>query len=315
MIVTFVSSLSFRAGLSLTLLGYLASQIDMAEAARGIVAIRPAHLAGALGLVALDRILMLCRWVLLVHRANLALSLKSTVWVFLVGSYLGNLLPAGVGSDAARAYLLAQRTDRGVESIALVAIDRYLGLCSLALLATIGLVVWTGQTDPGLQRWSYVLAGVVTLGAVGLLWADRLLLLVPRRYTRQGWATLALRLADALGQYRDRLPLVSMLLTLSVVVQVVRVLQAYVLGRGLGIDVGFSYYLAVMPIGILAILLPISIGGFGVAQGVIVWLLRPVGVPEPQAFALSTLFVLTGLLSTLPGALLYLRSRSQGVAS
>ena len=316
MIVTFVSSVWFRAGLTLALLGYLASQIDMTEAARGIVTIKPAHLAGALGLVAFDRTLMLCRWVLLVRRANMALSLKSTVWVFLVGSYLGNLLPSGVGSDAARAYLLSRRTERGVESIALVAIDRYLGLCSLAVLATIGLVVWTSQTDPELQRWSYLLAGVVIAGAVGLLWADRVLrTLVPARWDRPRWATQALRLADALGQYRDRLPLVSLLLALSVVVQVVRVLQAYVLGRGLGIDVSFSYYLAVMPIGILAILLPVSIAGFGVGQSVIVWLLRPVGVPDEQSFALSTLFILTGLLSTLPGALLYLRSRSRGVAS
>ena len=102
---------------------------------------------------------------------------------------------------------------------------------------------------------------------------------------------------------------------LSVIVQIVRVTQAYVLGNGLGIDVDFSYYLAFMPVGILAILLPISIGGFGVAQGVIVWLLRPVGVPDAQSFALSTLYLLTGLVSTLPGALLYLRSRSRGVTS
>ena len=310
-----VSSVWFRAGLSLALLGFLASRIDMAEAARAIVSIMPAHLVGALALVALDRVLMICRWVLLVRQAEMALSLKSAVWVFLVGSYLGNLLPSGVGSDAARAYLLSRRTERGVESIALVAIDRYLGLCSLALLATVGLVMWTGQTDPGLQRWSYALAGLVTLGAVGLLWADRLLgALVQARWTKLPWVTQALRLAEALGQYRNSPRLVSSLVALSVVVQVVRVLQAYVLGRGLGIDVGFSYYLAVMPIGILAILLPISIGGFGVAQGVIVWLLRPVGVPDPQSFALSTLFVLTGLLSTLPGALLYLRSRSRGSA-
>ena len=125
----------------------------------------------------------------------------------------------------------------------------------------------------------------------------------------------ALRLAEALGRYRTSPGLVSALTALSIVVQIVRVTQAYVLGNGLGIDVDFSYYLAFMPIGILAILLPISIGGFGVPQGVIVWLLRPVGVPDPQSFALSTLYLLTGLLSTIPGALLYLRSRSRGFAS
>ena len=170
------------------MLGYLASQIDMAEAARGLVAIDTAHLLIALALVVLDRALMICRWVLLIRRADMALSLKSAVWVFLVGSYLGNFLPSGVGGDAARAFVLARRTDRGIDSVALVAIDRYLGLYSLALLAAAGLVVWTGQGDSNLQRWSMALAVVVTLGAGGLLWADRLLaVVVPARWTMRTW--------------------------------------------------------------------------------------------------------------------------------
>lgn len=314
--MTFVTSVWFRAGLSAALLGYLASQIDMAEAARGLLAVNPAHLLAALALVVVDRALMICRWVLLIRRADMALSLKSAVWVFLVGSYLGNFLPSGVGGDAARVFVLTRRTERGIDSVALVAIDRCLGLYSLALLAAAGLVVWTGQVDPNLQRWSMALAVVVTLGAGGLLWADRLLAtVVPTRWTTQTGVNRVLRLAKALGHYRTSPGLVSALTMLSVIVQIVRVTQAYVLGNGLGIDVDFSYYLAFMPVGILAILLPISIGGFGVAQGVIVWLLRPVGVPDAQSFALSTLYLLTGLVSTLPGALLYLRSRSRGVTS
>ena len=275
------------------------------------------HLLTALALVVLDRTLMICRWVLLIRRADMALSLKSAVWVFLVGSYLGNFLPSsGVGGDAARAFVLARRTDRRIDSVALVAIDRYLGLYSLALLSAAGLVVWTGQIDPSLQRWSVALAVVVTLGAGALLWADRLLAaVVPTRWTARTWVSRALRLTEALGHYRTSPGLVSALAALSMVVQIIRVTQAWVLGDGLGIDVDFSYYLAFMPIGILAILLPISIGGFGVAQGVIVWLLRPVGVPDAQSFALSTLYLLTGLVSTLPGAVLYVRSRSRGFAS
>ena len=171
----------------------------MTEAARGIITIMPVHLVWALALVLVDRLLMICLWVLLLRRAEMALSLKSAVWVFLVGSYLGNLLPSGVGADAVRVCVLTQRTERGIDAIALVAIDRYLGLFSLAFLATAGLVVWTGQEDPGLQRWSYALAGLVILGAAGLLWADRLLrTLVPMRWTRQPWVSRALRLAAAL---------------------------------------------------------------------------------------------------------------------
>ena len=84
--------------------------------------------------------------------------------------------------------------------------------------------------------------------------------------------------------------------------------QAYLLGLGLGLTVPFRYYLLFMPIGLLMLLLPISISGFGLPQGVIVWLLRPMGVAEEQSFALSTLIVLTGLAGNLPGLILWLRA-------
>jgi hypothetical protein len=62
-----------------------------------------------------------------------------------------------------------------------------------------------------------------------------------------------------------------------------------------------------MPLGLLMLLLPISVSGFGLPQGVFVWMLRPVGVPDEASFALSTLIVLTGLAGNIPGLLLWLR--------
>ena len=100
-------------------------------------------------------------------------------------------------------------------------------------------------------------------------------------------------------------------LSLSVLVQVLRILQAWGLGLGLGIDVPLAYYFVFMPIGLLMLLLPLSVSGFGLPQGIIVWLLRPVGVAPATAFALSTLIVLSGIAGNLPGAWLYLRSRAR----
>ena len=208
---------------------------------------------------------------------------------------VGHLLPSGVGGDAAR----------GAEAIGLVVVDRYVGICSLALLAATGLVFWSNQAVPELQQ--------VSAGAAGLLWADRLLALAaPSRLAGRALMDRLVRFARTLGQYRRHGGLVAGLLALSFVVQVTRVLQAYVFGRGLGIDVAFSYYLAFMPVCILIILLPISIGGLGVAQGVTIALLRPVGVPDEQSFALSTILVLAALLSATPGALLLIRHRMAG---
>jgi hypothetical protein len=73
--------------------------------------------------------------------------------------------------------------------------------------------------------------------------------------------------------------------------------------------VPYSYFLLFMPLGLFMLLLPISISGFGVPQGVIVWLLRPMGVPNAQSFALATLIILTGLAGNLPGLFLWLRDK------
>jgi hypothetical protein len=64
-----------------------------------------------------------------------------------------------------------------------------------------------------------------------------------------------------------------------------------------------------MPIAMLVFLLPVSISGFGLPQAAIVWLLRPVGVPDAQSLALSTLLIVLGIVGNLPGALLYVVRR------
>ena len=306
-------SVWFRAAVSAALLSWLGARIDMDATVRSMAAITPSHLVTGLLLVALDRALMITRWVMLIRRFERTISIRSAVWVFLVGASVGHALPSGFGADAVRAYALAQRTARGADAVGLVVVDRYLGVCSLALLAAMGLVLWSNQAVPELQQVSAVLAAAVVAGAAGLLWADRLLALAARpRHEGNSLLVRAYGFARTLGQYRRHGRLVAALLALSFVVQVTRVLQAYVFGLGLGIDVAFSYYFAFMPVCILAALLPISIAGVGVAQGAMVALLRPVGVPDEQSFALSTILVLAALLSATPGALLLIRSRLAG---
>jgi len=129
---------------------------------------------------------------------------------------------------------------------------------------------------------------------------------MPAGAARTRWGRRIVGIGDAVGSYRQRPGTLGGVFALSVLVQAIRVLQGYGLGRGIGIPVSLTYYLVFMPIGLLMMLLPVSISGFGLPQGVIVWLLEPVGVPAADAFALSTLIVLLGLIGNLPGAFLYL---------
>lgn len=300
-----------RAAISAAVLAYLLSRIDAAASARAMAGVGLPALALVLGLVALDRAVMIRRFVLLLGAADLGVRPGAAARLFLVSSFVGSFLPAGVGADAARAWGLARQTARGSDALAAVLVDRLLGVVSLAALAALGLLVWT---PPGGRDWRLAAAAAVLLAAsAAALWADRAAraLLPPHWHDSRAGRRL-LRLCDAVGLYRGHRRALARVLGWSLTVQGLRVAQAYGLAYGLGLGVPFSYYLLVMPVGLLMLMLPVSVSGVGLPQGVIVWLLRPVGVPDEQSFALSTLIVLTGVAGNLPGLFLWLRRRQDG---
>lgn len=299
-----------RALLTGAILFYLASRIDMRQAGAAMLRLDPGAALLVLVLLAIDRAVMVWRWILLLRSSRTEVSAKSATWIYLVSSFVGSFLPAGVGADVMRAYTLGQRTAENSEAFASVAVDRVLGMVSIVMLGLAGVALWARRADPALWEPALTL-GLLAVGlTVGLFWADRVLrATLPSAWHGSSHGRRLLKLADALARYRGRGRTLALVMALSVTVQVLRVLEAYVLGRGIGIGVNFGYYLVFMPVGLLMLLLPISISGFGLPQGVIVWMLRPQGVADPQAFALSTLIVLTGLVGNLPGAWLYLRRR------
>jgi uncharacterized protein (TIRG00374 family) len=299
-----------RGLLTVAVLAIIAFKIDTRAAGEALLRLRPDAALAVLALLALDRTVMIGRWIILLRARGTQISTKSAAWIYLVSSFVGGFLPAGVGADVARAYSLTQRTARGSEAVASVAVDRLLGLLSIVVMGTIGALV-AGHQIEGLPPYLLpTVTAVVLIANLALLWSDRIIAVTAREGTvGAGLARQLIKLASALSQYRGHRAALWAVAGLSVVVQLLRILQAYLLGLGIGIDVPFSYYLLFMPVGLIALLLPISISGIGAPQGIIVWLLQPAGVPGPQALALSTLIVLSGIVANLPGAWLYLRAR------
>ena len=288
----------------------MATRIDMRAALHAIVSVHGLAVVVVLLLVALDRVMMIWRWVLLLRGTGTVITLGDAARIFLESSFVGSFLPAGVGGDAARAWSLSREHARGSVALASVAVDRLLGVVALAMLGAVGVAIWAQRIDPALRTWVWAVAALGLLGSAALLWIDRLARPLFHLVPVSAGARIKLeRLTGALGQYRAEPGLLARVLALSLAVQGLRILQAWSLGLGLEIGVPLAYYLVFMPIGLLMLLLPISVSGFGVPQGVIVWLLRPLGVPDAQSFALSTLIVLSGLAGNLPGAWLYLTRR------
>jgi len=292
-----------RALVTIAVLVLLASRIDLRETGAALRRLDLRLATIVLGLVAADRAVMIWRWIILLRARGAPITASGAASIYLVSSFVGGY--TALAGDAARAYSLSRQTERGSEAVASVAVDRLLGLLSILVIALIGVAVAGARMTNNSATAFVGVAIVLVIGAATVLFADRWIrVALPGGWheTRPGGRVL--RLADALGAYRGHRSAIVAVSLLSIGVQLLRVLQAYLLGVAIGITVPFSYYLLFMPAGLIALMMPISLAGFGAPQGLIVWLLQPRGVPEADALALSTLIVLSGIVANLPGGLI-----------
>lgn len=276
-------------------------------AARG-AALLP--LVVVVGLVAIDRAITLQRWLVLLRPFTRrgAVAVGVVLRVFFVAAFVGTFLPAGVGSDAVRVLALSRYQIRGSDVLASVLVDRLIGVLSIVLAAAVGLTLSATfrAQPPVLAAIGLMSAGCVAAGT--FVFSGRLQAWIARMSVRLPWPRSRLlveRLTTALRAYASRAPAMAEVLALSMVLQTLRVLQAYGIGLSLGITAPLTSYFAIIPVVLLVMLMPITISGLGTTQVVFVWFFGQVGVGAPEAFTLSILYLALGVIGNLPGAFLY----------
>jgi glycosyltransferase 2 family protein len=294
-----------RVLLTIAIIAYVLRGFDVDAAKIALSHFSAVALEETLLLIAIDRGIMFWRWLILIRSVSAAPT-GDLARIFFVSSFLGSFLPAGVGGDAARAFQVGRQTGRVGGAIASVVVDRWLGLLAVGISGCVGVLVSLAAVPDQLRELTIALTLLLVVGGVATLYADRLVdRILPARENHGWFINSVRRLSNALAIYRGVPNDLWTVGALSLVVQAVRITLAWVIGSGLGIALPFSYYWVFMPLNILIILLPLSLGGFGLPQGTMVWTLGPLGVAPTQAFLLSLLFVLAGVVGNLPGALLY----------
>lgn len=301
-----VARLAVAAGLT----AFILWKIDASAAGAALATADWRWIAAAIGLVLVDRALMAYRWLVLLRpiTPGTRLTLPAVLRVFFVSTFVGTFLPASVGGDAVRAVGLSRHGVAMADSVASVLVDRVFGTLSI-LLVGMGAVWFAPASAPG---WlapvtialTITAAAVVTLGLFNDA-AERLVADLLRRFTRGKLLKAGTNLLHSLRRYNHSTGPLLNVLGGSIAVQLLRISQAWLLGRALGIDAGFVTYLIYIPVILLVMLLPITINGIGTSQAAFWWLFAESGVRAEDAFALSVLFVALGVVGNLPGGVLY----------
>ena len=269
------------------------------------------YVAAAIVLVLVDRLLMGYRWIALLVTLGAARRppLRPLLRIFFESTFIGTFLPAGVGVDAVRTWSLSRLGVPGAQSLASVLMDRLLGVLGVVIAAIGGLLLVPDLGADRVVAWSLVLAAAGCLAGAAIVFSERVDDVLRRRLTRARPGRLhqiADRVLSALQAYRSHRGVLGAVLAASVGVQVLRSLQAALLGASIGLDVPLVAYLAAVPVIVLIMQIPITVSGLGTSQVGFELLFTRFGTTSADAIALSLLFVALGTVGNLPGALLYL---------
>lgn len=243
------------------------------------------------------------RWRLVLAALGIALRSSSALYLYLVGTFYGVMLPGVLGGDAVRVALCAAR-QRGAVSrvLASVAIERGLGLCGVALVGSLGVLALNDALRRKLGSEALLIAPTIVASLLVLIvvlsGAPRLLKWLGGRFVGQRLDGLVV-----LYQKLWSLPSGTLLSTLllSTLFQAADILVFYYFAHVMALELPLALCLVVIPIIYLSTVLPISLGGIGVREGVMVWLLGRVGVPVADAVLLAFLMYLNRVALALIG--------------
>jgi uncharacterized membrane protein YbhN (UPF0104 family) len=264
-----------------------------------------------LRLIALAFVLMLImlvvscwRWSVFLRRLDIEMPARTLLRLYFVGTFFNAFLPTGVAGDAYKAMRLRPVAPLA-NTFASVLLDRIAGVVGLAL---IGLAAFAVRIAGG-DRGPVVLVG----GALGLaVLAGAAVPLVGERLLGRGsslWFGLRPRLRRVMVGMRagGRDPGTTARGLLAGIVAQGLVLWAHALVAGsLGLRVPVAVLAVALEIAALAAVLPITINGLGVREGLWVWALGSYGVSGVISLSYALLALGLFLATSAVGGLVYL---------
>ncbi|MBW8877647.1 MAG: flippase-like domain-containing protein [Acidobacteria bacterium] len=290
--------LVLRVAVSAALVAWILARTPLREVA---AACRSADLRFVLLAIAINPLGYLTsvrRWRLLIRAQGGDASLSCLVRSFLVGVFFNNFLPSTIGGDTVRVVATARTGMGRARAVAVVVVDRFVGLLALMLFAALGLAVSGRLHDrvPDLYAW-------VLGGAALLVVAAALLFLPTGRLSRflvfQGKGRV---LAGAFAW--------------SLALQALVVLNLYLLARALHVAIPLPVFFLIVPLALFVMMLPVSINAIGVRENVWAFFLVAFGASASVGVALAWLDYGLVLLQALVGGVVYaLGRRSETVAA
>jgi uncharacterized membrane protein YbhN (UPF0104 family) len=288
-------------------LWFLVRLVGAAPFEDGLRAVTWPAVVAAVVLTALTTVCSAWRWRVVARALDVRIGLPGASGAYYRSLFLNSVLPGGVIGDVHRAVTHGRRVGDVARGVRAVGWER---LCGQVIQAVVTVFVLLTLRSPVRPALPYVLAGVV--GVAGCT------ALVVRGAALRGRSRLA-RAAKAVSDDM-RGPLLApsvwpQLVLASVLVVAGHTATFVIAARVAGCTLHLGELVALLMVVQTAVVLPLSVGGWGLREGAAAWAFAAAGLGAAAGVTISTLYAVLMLVAVAPGAGLLLvdfvhRSRS-----
>jgi hypothetical protein len=307
---------------SIGLLTFLFSRVDMGALWDGARRASPAWLLVALGLYLVNVLTSTWRWQLLLTAQGVQVPSRTLLSSYLVAGFFNNFLPSTIGGDVVRIRDTARQAQSKTLAATVVFADRALGLIGLVLVAALGatmaMIVKGHEASPIWPYWLWA-AFAVGLSAVApavIAPAGFGRLLQPLKAFHPEWVgERILKLTSALARFRERPAALAGCFAGAIAVQLLLVGFHFAIVYALDMPITFWDLAVIVPVSFLIQMLPVSVNGYGVREATFAFYFNRLGVPIHSALLVPLIATGLMMLFSLSGAALYWsRSRRPALA-
>jgi glycosyltransferase 2 family protein len=294
-----------KALVSIALIAFLATRLNYTQVLAYWRVLNGVWILGALGVLLLEMCVIAgVRLKLMLAYVDVRCPLTMTVQIALCGFFFEQVTIGFVGGDAIRLWLLRRADVPLGRAVGALLLDRAFGFASLVLLSLLGIHALLALVDEKLRgAIAVTLLVVAAIGCVGVVVVFALMKLLPLSRLAAFWQRLSS------PRQAIHLAFLAIVFALAATTHLLNVLVFWMLGQGLGLTMTFDQWFIVVPTVLLISMLPISVGGWGVREGVMVVALHGLGVRSEEALLSSILFGLCVVIATLPGAIFWIATR------
>jgi uncharacterized membrane protein YbhN (UPF0104 family) len=298
-----------RLAAGVTVLWFLGRQVGAAPFKDGLLAVTWPAVVAAVTLTALTTVCSAWRWRVVARALGVHISLPGAVGAYYRSLFLNSVLPGGVLGDVHRAVTHGRRAGDVVRGLRAVGWERLWGQ---VLQIAVTVVVLLTLPSPARPALPYLLVGVAGVAGCAAL--------VVRRAAHRGRPRLAHAARAVSADLRHGLLAADVWpqLTLASVLVVAGHTATFVIAaRVAGCTAPLGELLALLMVVQTAMVIPLSIGGWGLREGAAAWAFAAAGLGAATGVTVATLYAVLMLAAVTPGAGLLLgdavrRRRGQG---